>query len=387
MDAVFLFSAFQLQTQNSVLISLLFSFVIFLLIFCIEFGFRLWEGPYAIKNRKRIGMIFYVTLVILFLEFVSFISIESIQTDQQVIVVLLTICVIYTSILYFQKYTNFSFRKRSILKKIRQGSDNGERRFTMLVEEVVPDKKNSATAVCGIVHGTVRIHDRVYAYIPGCAPRTFEIVRIRTGSKNTNFAKDEACGIYLNEYMEEGVLPKYTIISNIKTRHRKEKEINAESPELRGLIGEYQQFVNDHEFMSVLVYQIVHATYIVPVQLTQEKVVIKDPTTTMPQGTNFVFPQVSQKRKPNQKLLPIYTDWDAVYHWDHLLDDVPSGAILMKFPEMVEVAEKDYEGITINPFGPQPFFMSDAFIQSIKKLPGYREEFLGEKIDETKENV
>lgn len=355
----------------------------------IELGFRMREGQYALKNGKRVKMILFCTLLMIFMDEYSDIHrSSSTSASIQVMQTILMFCVICTAVVYLKRYFRYSVRKNSVLRKIRQGSIHADRRFTLLVEQVIPDKKNNATAVCGFVHGMVRVHDKVFAYIPGDKYEAFEVVRIRTGDQNKKFAENEACGVYLGKYMEEGEIPVYTTITNIHPYSPKKGEINAESPVLRSLVSEYPEFLEDHHFMSLLIYQIVHARYIVPVQLTEEYKDWGNPTIELQKGTNFAFPQVTQKKEPTKRLMPVYTDWDAVYQWDHFFDEVPCGAVIMKFPDMINIAKQQFDGITINPFGPQPFFMSEQFIQSVTNLPGYREEFLGENVDvETEKDV
>lgn len=348
-------------------------------LFIVNLGMKMFDGEYTMAGRNGLGRwaenIMFAGLVVIFMVGIVWVDQGFITEGMRLTQAILSGLVLLAAIFYARIYYINKKKRDQIKKLIRENSMNGDRRFAMLVENTIPDRKNSATAVCGVVHGSLHLHDHVEVLVPGLKPRMFEVIRLRTNSKDVNKVTDQAAGVYLNLYMEKDEIPKYSTITNIKSNVQKKGINDTECPSLLAEIGEYRTFFKDRSFMAVLIYTACHAKYLVPVQTSEAQKEMDDPTKQLAHDTTISFTQVATRKNNSQKLLPIYTDWFALYHWRYISEaGNRTAAVIMDFPDIMKVAENGYHGVIVNPFGPQPFFMSSEFMKSVKKLPGYQQE-------------
>lgn len=94
------------------------------------------------------------------------------------------------------------------------------------------------------------------------------------------------------------------------------------------------------------------------------------------------FPTLSSRQNPQLKILPVFTDWEALSRWKDMMKERDAVTITADFPMTVELMRKGFSGFVINPFGPQAFYLSDMFAESVMRMPGYREEMLQRKENE-----
>lgn len=289
--------------------------------------------------------------------------------------VIFLIAVLTAVMLYIRNYHRFKPRNKQVQKAAQTYALNKKRRFTFVIEKYLDDG-----GIYGTVQGQIRVHDG--AYVLNCEDGHSRITvdSIIKDGKNVRYANDGKAVIRVKipkkKSVPEPVWYDYTVLSNELAGHTIYRRIAAENPRVRAMLGIVADYSGDRQYMSSLIYDIVHGNYLVPAKTDEENARSGDITEAVSGSHSVMFPAVSSSNSPDQSVLPVFTDWDALSRYKNVMEDEKSVILVMDFQQASEMLSKGYEGFVINPFGPAAYFLSREYINSIKSLEGYQREFV-----------
>jgi len=140
----------------------------------------------------------------------------------------------------------------------------------------------------------------------------------------------------------------------------RELSVKIENPALSGLIGQYNKFCKDQEYINVLTYRIVHALFITAIYDTRED---EDNEVTLENGhtvKKMVFPLVAND-KNGSKAVPVFTDMVSFNRWINVFDKQKGMVVPNSFQVMSGVSLNGNNGIVINPFNLNHIFIFLAY--------------------------
>ena len=255
-------------------------------------------------------------------------------------------------------------RKRKRVKELAEEAVlNGGRRYSMVIDCAYAGE-NGEYLYAGRVHGTIRTGDTVHVIIPGGNSHPAYVTGLVRGEKRTGQLKDESGGIFLKAEPEEA-FPTYALITGIGEAPAVNGENHLESRDVLGYVQGYDDHVGENEYMAVLVYIISHSRYLVPVYTPGKE--MPDPSRIPGEDAQTEYVTVSARMRPKDRVLPLYTDWDALGRWRDLTDSgCREAAVIMTSEEVTKLAAERYTGAVINPFGPKPFFLSASLLLKLQ---------------------
>ena len=263
------------------------------------------------------------------------------------------------------------------------------RRYTMLVEEAFSNKnpendeevENKGILLKGNVEGKIKKGDMIYCLHPGMKLAKATVKQLIVNNKPVDEAKDCEIGIIVENLNVERVF-KYMVVTSITPMEIRAKEKNGqriicediENPALSGLMGQYNKFCKDQEYLNVLTYRIVHALFITAIYDTQED---EDNEVTLENGhtvKKMVFPLVAND-KNGSKAVPVFTDMVSFNRWINVFDKQKGMVVPNSFQVMSGVSLNGNNGIVINPFNLDHIFIPNDLIKNIMNTDGYKQEF------------
>lgn len=249
-----------------------------------------------------------------------------------------------------------------------QEEDEGERRFTLLVDQVFQLEGDEGILVVGDVFGKVKKGDRIYVLLPNnrMVPTVVDEMEIGPGRVATE-AENDKVAIKITDIKRKEMVPALTVVTNIVPNPDAKEGKELENPMLFGMTMEYPVRGQEPTYNNLLIYQMCHTRFVVPASITavsEEK--------GAPQQVRF--PTLPDMNDTGRQLLPVFTDWKALSRWEGLFDEAhPEKSVIMSFPEAVAICKG--EGIVINPFGPMTIVITAENIQQIVNLDSYKKEF------------
>ncbi len=252
---------------------------------------------------------------------------------------------------------------------------NASKRFTLMVEDSFLLKDDKGVVVVGNLHGSLCKGDVVYVIQPnGAITRSFvEAMEIGPG-KVAEQAENEKVAIQLKDIKSKDQLPKFTVLTGIKPQTVVETDVDTENPQLLGLSMEYKEYYKDNQYMNLLIFVMVHAHYVVPVNaesLNGEKL---ENGADLKRNAKLHFPSLKNPIEQDRSVFPAFTDGTALANWKNLFSEkYPKQTVLLTFQEILPICRGT--GIVINPFGPIPIPLMPEQIQQIVNLEGYQKEF------------
>ena len=281
------------------------------------------------------------------------------------------IALILAAAFYVFNYHNMKSRRDQI-RKVSKHNSYQKRRYVFLAEEVL-----SGGRLKGIVRGSLRVNDRVLILSPGQKEVVSRIRSIRVNGKKKMTASDCEAVLYVPYPDEpEHTFVPYTVITDIVPGHTSDRSINTENPRITGMLEGYASHYSEKDYMSILIYDLVHAHYLVPAKAVKDEDVMADITRAFTRSREVAFMSVSSSNDPEHPVFPVFTDWSGMNRYTNVMEDAKSVSVLMTFQQAVNMLKNGYTGLVVNPFGPVPFYLSEAFIQSVTNLEGYRDEFI-----------
>lgn len=291
---------------------------------------------------------------------------------------ILTVLIAMAMVMYFRA----GFRNRGRKARIRylkKESSRYGRRYTMMITDSHPAADGKHVEVEGFVHGTIRRGDSITLEYPGLEIEKYKVLNLHVGENSSLSVGDNDVKVVINRpYDEKKKIEKYTVLSDLIPVHGRKDMNQTENPMLEGVIADYGKYARDPAFQGVLVYALMYSEFLVPGKIVHGKTSgdIMDPLT---ETSDVGFPTLSSRQNPQMKILPVFTDWDALSRWQDMMKEADAVTVTADFPMAVELMRKGFQGFVVNPFGPQAFFLSDAFAESVMRMPGYREEMIERK--------
>ena len=261
----------------------------------------------------------------------------------------------------------------------------GERRFTLLVEESYNLQKEQSVVIVGNLHGTIQKEDTIYVLHPSGAITQTKVDALEVGpGRAVDKAENERVAIRLVDIKEMNqVPPKFTVLTSIKPQTAIDAEVAVENPWLLGLSMEYPKLYQDANYLNLLIYVICHTNYVVPARV--EGAATENPNGTIVAGNQAMvrFPSLQNPANQSQNVFPIFTDGEALSRWKNLQEDnqLPK-MIVLRFPDVVSICNGT--GVVINPFGPVTIMLPPENIARIISMEGYKQEFGTKPADNVK---
>ncbi len=246
--------------------------------------------------------------------------------------------------------------------------DDGERRFTMLVDQTFQLEGDEGILVVGDVFGKIKQGDRIYVLLPNnrMVATAVDEMEIGPGRAATE-AENDKIAIKITDIKRKEMVPPLTVITNIAPNPDAKEGKELENPLLLGMTMEYPVRGQEPTYNNLLIFLMCHTRFVVPASITavsEEK--------GAPQQVRF--PTLPDRNDTGRQLLPVFTDWQALSRWEGLFDEEhPEKSVIMTFPEAVAICKG--EGIVINPFGPMTIVITAENIKQIVNLDSYKKEF------------
>lgn len=257
---------------------------------------------------------------------------------------------------------------------------NNGREFTYVVEDVFQLRNDMGIVVVGNVHGCIREKDAVYIIQPGGQITLAEVsgleCRMQEGMRRVSEAADRPVSVHLAAIKNKQDISKWAVLTSIRPQPVVDVNTAVENPQVLAFLREYNHFSKDTEFLNILTYAIVHAHYLVPLYVDKEPTANGDGTSTFNEGANLGFLSIKDPEDPTKNIFPVFTDWRALGNWKNLYDEKhPPRTMILRFPDCVTFVKKGHNSLAINPFGSNTMVLSEALVEKITSLEGYKNEF------------
>ena len=256
--------------------------------------------------------------------------------------------------------------------------------FTLLVGKV-DRKDNGDIEVQGNVRGQVLRDEKVFVISPDhTVTATVKVIENHSGI-TTHVAQNEVAILTLSDVENPDAVLGMSVVTNIPVQQTPDPSKPLENPYLLGVLGEFEGCNQIPEYFNLLMYLVIHSTYIVPINLQGEKEDHGDGRITLKQGATVGFHWLDFQNKP---VMPVFTDVRAFNMWEeYLKSEVVNGApepngesFVMSFFDLMGILKDMPDaGITINTRGPQALTLPSDLIKSIITSEGFKAEF-GEEV-------
>lgn len=247
------------------------------------------------------------------------------------------------------------------------GSSSG--RFTMMPEGMERGEQETLLFF-GNVHGTARAGEKVSWLCPDGRVVHTALTHVYDKKKRERSSvRDQKA--YLAVSAPEGSVSdwKYSIVSDIPFQIEAKVREAVENPYLLGLLYELKSCSQDQEYRNILLREVCHAHYIIPVY--GELPSSAAGSVTLDKGTVFSLPSLGYEG--GCRALPVFTDWPALDLWKAAFSKHKRQTMIFSFPDALSMRKED--AVVVNPFGPVPFFMDPKLIRSVESSSAYQRDF------------
>lgn len=250
-------------------------------------------------------------------------------------------------------------------------------RYAMMAEEILQFKKTEAV-LTGQLRGRIAIGYPVLIIFPAKGMQQARVTRIETAPGVTAAETgDGRCSITIENPGGLRDIDKYSVMTDILPESRPKSGRPIENPYLLGLTGSFKSFVKDSRFMGSFIFALVHANFLLPISVDESAVEESRQSGDhgIP-GTRVRLHFVADPKKPDTKTLPIFTDAAAMHKWKQVFEGAEKPRImLMRFPDAVRVARREFNGLLLNAFGTDAIFLSNDFLTRITEMDAFKKEF------------
>ena len=329
------------------------------------------------KGLSRWGMnMLFVGFIFMFFLFLLFISIYAEEhplqaTYRKEVVVLGIVAVVVSTVMYIRNYHFLQSRETRIQKLEKSSLISGTNRYHMLVEDV-----NEDGSVFGNLSGVMKKGDYVHAIAAGDKRLPLVVSAIIKDGQVVTQAKDSEVIVQLKNIPNDIKLEKYTVITNVGPLKENKNEINTENIRVASMVKNYRRHADDNDYGSTLIYDICHGTYLLPTHLADDEKMDGDIMDITRDGKDVNFMSVSTNDLGDAPIFPIFTDWSELKNYKEVIGDDRTLVIKMNFPECIQIARRNYDGIVINPFGDASYYIPNENLTIIQSLEGYKEDFI-----------
>lgn len=280
---------------------------------------------------------------------------------------------------------------KAIKNKILKNLPNEGRRAYMMVTECV-EAQEKFLKIKGKLYGELHKDDLLYIYRPGGTVIETKVSNIAPVAEE--IAEDEVpesveavknCPVVITvdvDALKLGVVPskiapKCSVASSIKPVSVVDKNTPVENPALLGMSLRYADFREDKDYIRTFFRHVVNARFIIVGHVDSENV--------DGEGKKRLR-LISTKKEDGTVVLPIFTDLAALSAWKEIFADEENKpqVVVVTYPELVKLTEKEQMGFVINRFGPiaieisrvitDKLVNSEAFKSQFAKRPKYSKE-------------
>lgn len=273
------------------------------------------------------------------------------------------------------------FKKKDNTQAVNTGEHqtvaNDHRRFTLVVDDTFQLLNDRGIVVTGKVHGKIKAGDAVYIFRPGSAVILTQVNTIEIGFGPPALeAEEQNVAIHLTDIKDKKEIAKFSVLTSIRPQSVVDVNTAVENPYLLGLSMDYNGYYQDNTYFNLLVYEICHAHFIVPMYLDKEPEKQAGGTAVFREDTHIQFISIKHPEYEAEEVFPVFTDWSALGKWKNVFDEThPPKTMIFPFPDAVTVSNNFHGGIVINPYGPVPVYLPTALVKQITAMEGYRKEF------------
>lgn len=265
-------------------------------------------------------------------------------------------------------------RTQSTLEKATPG------RFYFVVEEKVFKKNGYEEVVSGNLHGTVSVDDEIYILQPGGVTTRTVVKGLETKTEDTvnevQSASDMPVRILLDRTVNE--ISQFSVITNVCPQEKVDVNSAVENPIIAGLLYEFGRFTRVPAYVNRTFYAIAHGHFLTPILLSKPLMKKEDGTTVAGEGTAIGFAMLPNQHNTDEKLLPVFTDWEELNKWTGAPKNKEGKVetLIVKFPDITAITRpENCGGFVINPFSKNQILMNKGLIQMITQSEGYQKEF------------
>lgn len=258
------------------------------------------------------------------------------------------------------------------------GCGDDGRRFTLVVEEAHRAGDGQGVTVAGMVRGEIRTGDAVYIIQPGGHIAQGGVSGLERREEDgqavsAESAEDVPVNLTLAGLGERAEPRKFSVLTNISPQPMVDVHTAVENPCVLGLSHEYARFRGDAEYLEIMIAEIVHAHYLVPVFVNQEPETDGAGRAVFTQGTSMSFPSLAHPAEEGKTLFPVFTDWEALSQWKGVYQEKrPPKAMIFRFQDVSTCSTHQNAGMVINPFSRNPVLLSERTLETIKQSEAYR---------------
>ena len=270
--------------------------------------------------------------------------------------------VVLAAHLYERNYYRF-FPKDERMNVLANKNVRNHNRVIVLVSDV---KKNKGLYECeGRLIGNLRPLEKLYMYRNEKPLSAVQCVKVLNTEGNT-----DGCQKVNFTCKSKTEIEKFAVLSTIRDIHRMSPESDVENSRFTGLYGSYSEFYRETPFIISLTDALFRAQLLVPVKCpSMEKDMI---TQMLPPNTPISIPSVSRPDKEEEKILPVFTDWEKLMKWKGFTECDDSSVIVADYQKLRELHDGNFDGIVVNPFNIPSFFIGEDLLALMKDLEGDR---------------
>ena len=236
--------------------------------------------------------------------------------------------------------------------------------FSLIAEDSFNSDDHKGAIVTGFAVGKVSVGDKLFFYHPSKKILTAVVKTILVGADEYRESATNQPAALEFEGLRKGDISKFMVITNVPKILLSAENSAYNNPELLGLLYGCQKFSKDSRFMTVLIYYLNRATFLLDVQTEEE---IKTSGVQEQDVRIKVNPVVN---KDDSKAIAIYTDTATAQKGVPVLANPPKRNIMMvNLAIAAEFSKNNCDGVVINPNGPIPFFMENSFLKHLGIVP------------------
>lgn len=253
-------------------------------------------------------------------------------------------------------------------KRIKQCMPK-KKTFTLLVEEI--SEEGEWIHIKGNVNGVVRRKDDFFLYASNGKLNIVPNFKIYQNGIHKTCVKDEDIEIvFLKKYVLHS-LQKYCVASNVLGVVKLKGENHIDSPIMNALLLGYRKHYNDVTFMKQLLQTISKSQFLLGANAIDD--LHLEIIETLRQNAKLSFPSIlaDANDKPLH-LLPVFTDWQAMYQWEALMKSKNAVSMIYPYEEVYNIMKQGFDGIVLNPYGPAsfviPYDLATDILRMMKKV-------------------
>ncbi len=338
-------------------------------IFLLALVFLLHKGlsmSVSAKGRefanRNTGFLFLFTGVFTFLIAVSGYSQSAIHPSDGTVGIVF-VCLMIALMIYI---FNLVRDLRSIQNSLTYRNN---RRFYLPVTS--GGKSGNVLMVSGLVRGTVRMKDAVYILYDHDRYCTGRVIRLAENGKPVHECRDRKITMSIRMDQDMEMSPNL-VVTSIIPQSTYSMETDAETPYLQGLIAGSYDHTPDAETKEIIIESVLQSKFIVPVKIRRRF-----------DHSIYSFPFITRVDGKQKTLIAgIFTDRDSMERWQaHNPQFRHSEYLLMTFKQAAVLMDRGYEGIVINPFSRESFYLSKNSVHELSETDAYKNSFPEEPED------